>query len=294
MGQATCDTAKIVMAARYDLHTHSTCSDGLFRPEEVVARAAAAGVTCLALTDHDETAGVPAARKRANEERIEFIAGVEISVSWGVHALHVIGLQIDPENTELSAGLARIRAGRDERACRIARELERAGIRGSLEGARNRAANPRLIGRAHFARYLVDAGYATDFGTAFRRWLGSGTPGHVAHRWASLEEAVQWISASGGLAVLAHPARYKLRSRQRDELLALFRDLGGAGVEVVSGDHTQEEAAAWAWHAKRFGLLASAGSDFHGPVGGVDPIGRMPRLPSGCAPVWERLCAGRT
>jgi predicted metal-dependent phosphoesterase TrpH len=273
----------------YDLHTHSTCSDGVYAPEEVVARAAAAGVTCLALTDHDETAGVDAARKRAIEERVEFIAGVEISVSWREHTLHVIGLQVDPDNTELSTGLARVRAGRDERARRIARELERAGIGGSLEGARRRAANPRLIGRAHFARYLVDAGYVADFGGAFRLWLGSGAPGYVAHRWAGLEEAMRWISASGGLAVLAHPARYKLRSCQRDEFLAVFRDLGGVGVEVVSGNHTRDEAAGWARHAKRFGLLASAGSDFHGPVGGLDPIGRLPQLPLGCAPVWTKF-----
>ena len=281
------------MAASYDLHTHSTCSDGIFRPAEVVARAAAAGVTCLALTDHDETAGVQEARMLAIEKGIEFVAGVEISVSWGVHTLHVIGLQIDPDNTDLSAGLARVRAGREERACRIARELGRAGIPGSLEGARAQAANPRLLGRAHFARFLVAAGYAADFGAAFRRWLRSGTPGHVAHQWATLEEAVRWIDASGGLAVLAHPARYKLRSGQRDELLALFRELGGVGVEVVSGGHTPENAAVWAWHANRFGLLASAGSDFHAPVGGLDRLGKMPRLPATCAPIWDELRARR-
>ena len=282
------------MAASFDLHTHSTYSDGMFCPEEVVARAAAAGVTCLALTDHDETAGVAAARQRANAEGIELVAGVEISVTWTVHTMHVIGLQVDPDNPDLSAGLARLRAGREERACRIARELERAGIRGSLEGARARAANARLVGRAHFARYLVEAGHAADFRAAFRRWLGSGTPGHVAHQWASLEEAVRWIKASGGLAVLAHPARYKLRSCQRDELLAGFRELGGVGVEVVSGDRPPEEAVVWARHAKRFGLLASAGSDFHGGVGGSERIGRLLPLPAGCAPIWERLRAART
>ena len=281
------------MAASYDFHTHSTCSDGVFRPEEVVARAAAAGVTCLALTDHDETAGVPAARQRANEEGIELIAGVEISVSWTVHTLHVIGLQVDPDNTELSAGLARLRAGREQRACRIAQELERAGIGGSLEGARAHAASAKLVGRAHFARYLVDAGYATDFRAAFRRWLGSGTPGNVAHQWATLEEAVRWICASGGLAVLAHPARYKLRSCHQDELLALFRELGGTGVEVVSGARPGEEAVVWARHARRVGLLASAGSDFHGGAGGSERIGRLPPLPAGCAPVWEQLRAAR-
>jgi predicted metal-dependent phosphoesterase TrpH len=281
------------MAPSCDLHTHSTCSDGVFLPAEVVARVAAAGVTCLALTDHDETAGVPEARKTAIERGIAFVAGVEISVSWGIHALHVIGLQIDPGNADLSAGLARLRAGREERACRIAAALDRAGIHGSLEGARTRAANPRLVGRAHFARFLVAAGHAADFGAAFRRWLGAGAPGHVAHQWATLEEAVRWTGASGGLAVLAHPARYRLRSRQRDELLARFRESGGAGIEVVSGACTGKDAAAWAWHAGRFGLLASAGSDFHGSVEGLDRIGRI-QLPTGCTPVWKRFRAVAT
>jgi len=277
------------MIASYDLHAHSTYSDGTLPPGEVVARAAAAGVTCLALSDHDELAGLPEARERAAQQGIECIAGVEISVTWSGQTLHVIGLKVDPENAELKAGLAGIRLGRRERARRIAEGLERAGVAGSLVGACARAANPELVSRTHFARFLVDEGRARDLNAAFRRFLGPDTPGHVAHRWASLGEALGWIAAGGGLAVLAHPARYKLNAVQRDELLEAFRELGGIGIEVVSGNHSPEQTVLWARHAARFRLLASAGSDFHGPAAGRARIGRLPPLPAGCVPVWTRF-----
>jgi predicted metal-dependent phosphoesterase TrpH len=277
------------MIASYDLHTHSTYSDGTLPPAEVVARAAAARVTCLALSDHDELAGLPEARERAIQEGIDLIAGVEISVSWSGQTLHVIGLRVDPGNVELEAGLAGIRAGRQVRARRIAEGLERAGVTGSLIGARARAANPALISRTHFARYLVDEGHVRDLNGAFRRFLGPGTAGHVVHLWATLGEALHWIKASGGLPVLAHPARYKLDPGQREELLSEFAELGGVAIEVVSGNHTPEQAATWGQYAARFGLLASAGSDFHGPVAGRDGIGRLPQLPAACVPIWTQF-----
>jgi hypothetical protein len=279
--------AKVVR--QYDLHTHSTYSDGVLSPADVVDRAVAAGVTCLALSDHDETGGLHEASWRARELGLELIRGVEISVTWRAHTLHVIGLHIDPDHAELRAGLAGIRAGRHGRACRIAQGLERAGVAGSLQGARAHAANPELVSRTHFARYLVQQGHARDLNAAFRRFLGAGAVGYVTHQWAELEEALNWITVSGGLPVLAHPARYKLDHAQREALLSTFRDLGGVAVEVVSGNHTPDQATVWARYAARFGLLASAGSDFHGPTGRRDGICRLPELPSGCVPVWTKF-----
>jgi predicted metal-dependent phosphoesterase TrpH len=241
------------------------------------------------LSDHDETGGLHEACRRARERGIELIPGVEISVTWRTQTLHVIGLHIDPDHAGLRAGLAGIRAGRHERAHRIAQGLERAGIAGSLQGARAHAANPELVSRTHFARYLVEQGHARDLNGAFRRFLGTGAVGHVTHQWAELGDALRWIGESGGLAVLAHPARYKLDRAQREDLLSTFRDLGGVGVEVVSGNHTADQAALWTRYAARFGLLASAGSDFHGPTAGHDAIGRLPELPSGCVPVWTKF-----
>ena len=276
-------------AHHYDLHTHSTYSDGVLRPAEVVARAATAGVTCLALSDHDEIRGLREAQEHARGNGIKFIAGVEISVSWETQTLHVLGLCIDPDNGELQAGLAAIRAGRHQRAHRIAQGLERTGVVGSLQGARSLAFNPELVSRTHFARYLVEQGHARDLNAAFRRFLGTGAPGHVSHQWATLGDTLRWITGSGGLSVLAHPARYKLDPAQREKLLASFCDLGGTGIEVVSGNHNPEQVAAWGRYAARFGLLASAGSDFHGPVAGRNDLGKLPQLPAGCVPVWSRF-----
>ncbi|OGA37236.1 MAG: phosphatase [Betaproteobacteria bacterium RIFCSPLOWO2_12_FULL_62_13] len=273
----------------FDLHCHSTRSDGLLTPAALVARAAQRGVKVLALTDHDEIGGLEEAREHAHRAAISCINGVEISVSWNDQTLHVVGLHIDPANAELSAGLKQVRGGRRHRAERMAEQLEEAGISGSLDGARAYVTNPELVGRAHFARYLVERGYARDVQSVFKKYLASGKPGYVPHRWASLEQAVNWIKVSGGVAILAHPGRYKLDGTQRVTLLQEFKDLGGAGVEVISGSHMADQFAAWAQHAKRFGLLASAGSDFHGPGESRRDLGDLPDLPAGCTPVWKQF-----
>lgn len=273
----------------FDLHSHSTRSDGLLTPAGLVARAAERGVRALALTDHDEIGGLHEARVHAAQVGIAFINGVEVSVTWGGHTLHVVGLHIDPGNAELTAGLEQIRSGREHRAARIASELEQAGIADSLAGARSYAANPDLVSRTHFARFLVERGHARDVQAVFRKYLATGKPGYVPHQWASLQQAVHWIRASGGIAVLAHPGRYKLDNLQRDALLANFGEAGGAAVEVVTGSHTADQFATWARHAQRFGLLASAGSDFHGPGESRRDLGELPELPAGCTPVWEKF-----
>jgi 3',5'-nucleoside bisphosphate phosphatase len=278
-----------VLPSHYDLHSHSTRSDGLMKPAELVHRAARRGVRALALTDHDELSGLAEARSAAEAAGIRLIDGVEVSVTWRNHTLHVVGLNVDPGNAVLAEGLRQNRSGRDGRAERIAAQLETLGIRGTLEGARAYVTNPELVSRAHFARYLVDAGHASSTQAVFDRYLGTGKPGYVPHEWASLQDAVRWIVAAGGLPVLAHPGRYKLDEAQRATLLETFNEVGGVGVEVVSGSHTADEHGYWGKKARAYGLLASAGSDFHGERGSYRDLGDLSPLPSGCVPIWERL-----
>jgi len=271
---------------RIDLHSHSTYSDGVLRPEELVRRAARRGVSVLALTDHDATDGLAAARRAAGDAGVEFVNGVEISVTWDGQTLHIVGLHIDPAHPELAPGLERLRDGRRRRAEQIAGELDKAGIDGSLAGARAHVTNPELVGRTHFARFLAERGYARDVPGVFKKFLVTGRPGHVPHLWAGLEQAIGWIRASGGMAVLAHPGRYKLEEPQRCALLAAFKDAGGAAIEVVTGSHTPDQFQSYARYAQRYGLLASTGSDFHGPGESYRDLGDLPDLPRGCTPVW--------
>ncbi|MET0918872.1 MAG: 3',5'-nucleoside bisphosphate phosphatase [Burkholderiales bacterium] len=275
-----------------DLHAHSTASDGLLSPASLIRRAAENGVGVLALTDHDETCGIAEAREAAAVHGIRLVAGVEISVTWRTKTVHIVGLHIDTRSVALQAGLASVRSGRHVRAERIAAELARAGIDGSLEGASRHAGNPDLIGRTHFARYLVERGVACEPRDVFRRYLGEGKPGFVPHRWASLEDAVSWIRASGGEAVVAHPGRYKLSRQTLAELVSEFRELGGAGIEVITPCHRPDQFVALAKLCRESGLKASAGSDFHGPGEQHLDLGRLPALPYGVTPIWEGWATG--
>lgn len=271
----------------YDLHCHSTASDGLLAPAELVERAAGNGVDVLALTDHDEISGLAKARARAAELRLRFIDGVEVSISWGGLTIHVVGLNIDPDNAQLQQGLQAIRRGRSERAKKMAGDLARAGIPGSLEGAYAYVDNPDLIGRTHFARFLVEKRYVSDVKGAFQHYLVSGKPGYVPHQWATLEEGLSYINAGGGVAVLAHPGRYKLTRAEMRKFLGEFKDGGGAGIEVVTSSHTAEQFLEYAILANEFGLLASRGSDFHGPGESRVDLGRLPTLAADLKPVWH-------
>ena len=270
-----------------DLHCHSTASDGLLAPRDVVVRAAANGVELLSLTDHDGTSGLAEAREEAMERGLRFVDGVEVSVTWRDATVHVVGLRIDPDSEPLRAGLESIRQGRVGRAERIAEGLERAGVTGSLEGARRHADNPELISRAHFARYLVEAGRASDVKSVFQRFLVKDRPGHVPHDWAKLEDALGWIRAAGGVPVIAHPGRYKYTKAEMREFFAEFKDRGGAGIEVVTGAHTPEQYLEYARVAREFGFLASRGSDYHGKGESHADIGSLPPLPQGLKPVWH-------
>ncbi len=272
---------------RYDLHCHSTRSDGLLAPAAVVARAAARGVEVLALTDHDEVSGLSEARSAADAAGIVFVCGSELSVTWEEVTIHIVALQIDPDNATLAAGLEIIRAGRSGRARRIGDALAAAGIAGAYDGAMKYVTSERLVSRTHFARYLVEAGHATDVKDVFKRYLVTGKPGYVPHAWATLSQAVDWIHAAGGQAVIAHPGRYKVDHRGMRRLLGEFRDAGGDAIEVLSSSHAPSQYTEFAGLARAFGLLASCGSDFHGPGESWMDLGDLPAMPAGVATVWK-------
>lgn len=274
------------MTAIHDLHTHSTASDGTLTPAALVRRAAAAGVTVLALTDHDTTAGVTEAAATARELGIRLIPGAEISVTWGTCTVHVIGLNLEIAQSQLQRGLAELMVFRDWRAKEIGRRLAKQGIAQAYEGARA-LSNGTLISRTHFARFLVNQRLAADTGEVFKRFLRSGKPGHVAGQWATLENAVGWIRAAGGQAAIAHPARYGLTRTRLLRLLGEFREHGGVAIEVVTGSHSRDEAFYFARQAREQRLLASVGSDFHGPENLWLELGRLPPLPEGCTPIWH-------
>ena len=270
-----------------DFHCHSTISDGLLPPDEIVRRAAANGVDRLALTDHDDTSGLALARQTANEVGIDLVNGVEISIEWAGTGVHIVGLAIDPDATELSGGLAEVRGGRIDRARRMSAELEKVGIGNVFEGALRFAENPSLISRAHFARHLVAIGVCNDVHKVFESYLVPGKPGYVDHRWATLADAVRWIRTAGGVAVVAHPARYKISMAAMRRLFGEFRDCGGRAIEVASGSHTPDQTAVFGRMAREFGFLGSRGSDFHGPGESWVDLGKAIALPAEVTPIWS-------
>lgn len=276
-------------ALNADLHCHSTASDGTLAPADVVRRAHANGVDLLALTDHDELLGIAEAAAEAADLGLRFVPGVEISVSWLDQTLHIVGLGVDPANEALVAGLAKVRGGRDGRAMLIGEELARIGIHGAFQGALRYVGNPALVSRAHFARYLVEIGIAKNVHDVFLHYLARGKPGYVEHVWATLEDAVGWIKGAGGLAVIAHPGRYRLGNAEMHILFEQFRDLGGEAVEVSCGAHDGGQVLAFARMARKYGLLASRASDFHGPEDSPIDLGRASPLPPDLTPVWTRL-----
>jgi predicted metal-dependent phosphoesterase TrpH len=273
---------------RYDLHSHSYYSDGTLAPADLVTSARAAGLDALALTDHDVTEGLSEAAEEAARVGLRVIPGAEISVTWQRQTIHIVALNIDPKNAALQAGLAGLRAWRNARAEEIGRRLERHGIPDAYAGAVAHARGP-IISRTHFARHLVAQQRARDMRHAFQQYLARGKAGHVPSAWAPLEQAVSWTRGAGGVAVIAHPARYKLSSTKLLRLLSEFKECGGEGIEVVSGSHSRDDYFRFATLAAKTGLLASSGSDYHGPETWMQ-LGRLPALPEGCTPLWPRLC----
>lgn len=272
-----------------DLHCHSNVSDGLLAPADVARRAHAGGVTVWSLTDHDELGGQREARAQAEALGMRYLSGVEISVTWAARTVHVVGLGVDPACPTLVEGLRATRNGRSARAQAMAAALEAVGIPGAYEGALQFVSNPDLISRTHFARFLVEKGFAASTAEVFDRFLGEGKPGYVPHRWATLDDALSWINAAGGIAVIAHPGRYRYTPLEFDALFSAFIDLGGRAIEVVTGSHTPDQYREYADVARRFGFEASRGSDFHAPGKGRVELGALPPLPPDLIPVWDRL-----
>lgn len=274
------------MSANFDLHSHSTASDGTLTPAELVHRAADAGVDVLALTDHDTLDGLGEAAQAAAGLGISLIPGVEISVTWQRMTVHVLGLNVNPADAALHAGLRELQAFRDWRAAEIARRLEARHIGGALEGAR-RYCKGAILSRTHFAHFLVERGQAASLRDVFQRYLVKGKPGYVAGQWADLEQALGWIRQAGGIPVIAHPARYRLTRSKLKQLIGEFRESGGLGLEVVSGSHSLDETLHMAAVSREHQLFASCGSDYHGPEKPWVEIGRLRKFPNGCTPVWE-------
>jgi predicted metal-dependent phosphoesterase TrpH len=272
-----------------DLHCHSIVSDGTLTPESLAARAKGNGVELWALTDHDEIRGQARARAAAAALDMPYLTGTEVSVTFAGETIHIVGLGFDADDNALAAGLAATRGGRRERALEMADGLNQAGIPGAYEGALRFVGNPDLISRTHFARYLVETGVCSDTQEVFRRFLVEGKPGFVPHRWATLANAVGWITRAGGIAVIAHPARYRLTPNEEYALFTEFKAHGGEGVEIVTGSHSAADAQRYSETALEFGLLASRGSDFHSPAESHCDLGTLPALPAALTPVWEAL-----
>ena len=272
-----------------DLHCHSEVSDGTLTPEALAWRARDHGVACWALTDHDEVDGLARARAAAREHGLPFLTGTELSVTFAGVTVHIVGLGFDPDHPALNEGLRRIRAGRETRARAMADGLASVGIRGAFEGACRYVSNPDLISRTHFARFLVERGICLDTSEVFRHYLVEGKPGYVPHEWAKLGDAVRWIVDAGGLAVIAHPARYRFSPTAEYALFSEFKEHGGEGVEVITGSHSSADALKYAETAREFGLYASRGSDFHAPGESRCDLGQLPDLPGKLEPVWMPL-----
>ena len=272
-----------------DLHCHSVVSDGTLTPEALAQRAHAHGVELWSLTDHDEIGGQARAAAAAKSHGMRYLTGVEISVTFLNKTVHIVGLGFDAEDARLRQGLLQTRGGRGQRAKEMAQDLARVGIHGAYEGALRFAGNPELISRTHFARHLVETGVCKETNEVFRKYLTEGKPGFVEHRWAQLKDAVQWITGAGGMAVIAHPARYGFTANEEFALFTEFKGHGGQGVEVVTGSHTTAEYVVYADAAKEYGLAASRGSDFHSPLESHTELGTLPYLPGNLTPVWEVL-----
>jgi predicted metal-dependent phosphoesterase TrpH len=272
-----------------DLHCHSVVSDGTLTPEALAERAKLNGVELWALTDHDEIGGQHCAAAAARAQGMRYLTGTEISVTFANETVHIVGLGFDADDSAMLQGLQDTRGGRGQRAMEMAEDLARVGIKDAYEGALKFVGNPALISRTHFARFLVESGVCRETSEVFRKYLTEGKPGYVPHRWASLKHAVEWITQAGGIAVIAHPARYKFTPNEEYALFTEFKAHGGQAVEVVTGSHTAQEYVKYAEAAKEFGLAASRGSDFHSPDESHTDLGTLPFLPGGLTPVWELL-----
>jgi len=269
----------------FDLHTHSTASDGSLTPAELLSRAADNGVSHLSVTDHDTLDGYLTLGHQSYPG-VTVIPGIELSTTWAGRNIHIVGLNIDLENSDLAAGIRLQQLARQQRAEKIAARLAKKGMENPLEKVRQLASGGS-IGRPHFAQYLVEEGIVSDFRQAFQKYLGDGKIGDVRQFWSPLEDVIEWIRAAGGTAVLAHPAHYKLTNTRLRLLSEDFIAAGGQALEVVSGIQTKQLTDKLLCLCDDLRLMASCGSDFHAPGKSWSEVGKFTPLPSGCRPVWE-------
>ncbi len=274
------------MIETYDLHCHSIASDGSLTPTELVQRAKAMGVTSLALTDHDTINGQREAQTAARSNAITLIPGIELSTTWENKCFHIVGLNIDPEHSNLNQGIQKLQTLRTERAKKIANKLEKKSIPGSYEAV-IKAAKGGMITRAHFSSYLLAQNYVSTQQEAFDKYLGKGKPAFVSTVWADLHDAIDWINQAGGVAVVAHPLRYKMTASWMRRFLSFFKEAGGQGIEVVTGRSNPDEIRRAMLYATQYGLAASVGSDFHTPDNKWVELGRLAPLPKNMTPIWE-------
>lgn len=267
----------------YDLHCHSSYSDGELSPTDLVLRAKAAGVQALALTDHDCVAGLSLARSAA--EGMQLIPGVEISAAWHGKEIHIVGLQIDPEHSVLKDALAQQADRRWQRLNAMAEKLRKENIEGVAEEMQQRFPGA-LPSRSHVAQILVARGKAKDNERAFTRYIGRKGSAYVPATWPDVAIVVSWIVAAGGLPVLAHPGRYQLSGNKLSELCLAFASAGGVAIELSYPQLFLKEAQRMAKMARQLGLYASQGSDFHSPKQRWTGLGRMPPLPPEVTPIW--------
>ncbi|STQ74987.1 RNase RNM [Grimontia hollisae] len=271
----------------FDLHSHTTASDGRFTPEQLVKRAVDFRVNVLAITDHDTVAGLDEAKAAVARDKLplHLIDGIEISTVWQNKDIHIVGLNIDPQSPVLQALIAEQAGRRKARAEMIAERLEKQRIPGALEGAQALAGEVPLT-RAHFARWMVEQGHVKNMQSVFKKYLTRGNPGYVPPNWCSIEEAVDVIHKAGGQAVLAHPARYKLTAKWLKRLLQAFKEAGGEAMEVAQPQQSPDERRLLGDYAIQYGLAGSQGSDFHYPSPWLE-LGRNLYLPKGCKEIWE-------
>jgi predicted metal-dependent phosphoesterase TrpH len=271
---------------KYDLHTHTTESDGKYTPDELITQADIAGIDVLAITDHDTTTGLAKAYQATLNKNISLIPGVELSVCWGNRSFHIVGLKINPENNLLGDNLAEHKQQRELRAIKIGEQLDKCGIPYAYDGAKQLASD-EAITRNHFARFLVNHGYAKNINDVFKRYMVKNKPGYVKTHWINMEDGINLINQSGGTAVLAHPLRYNLTGTWIRKLLTTFKQAGGLSIEIVTGNSTPNEVRIAADYARHFKLSGSVGSDFHGHENNGIHLGSLNKLPRDIAPVWE-------
>lgn len=271
---------------KYDLHCHSSFSDGALTPSEVILRAKEQGVTTLALTDHDTVAGLAEAQQAAEQQALDFIPGIELSCLWSNKTFHVLGLNIDPSNAEILTGTQQLQEIRLERAKKIADKLAKNKIPGAFAAVQV-AAGVGMITRPHFANFLLENNHVSSIQNAFDRYLGQGKSAFVNTQWVEMENAIHWINSAGGVAVVAHPMRYKLTASWMRRFLSAFKEMGGQGIEVITARSNPDEIRRTIHFAQQFELYGSVGSDFHTPKNQWVELGRLASLPINIKPVWE-------